>query len=331
MKRFGIVLALICVLLCGCHPNTPTIAPTQPTTTTTVATVTTTTPTTTTTIITTTSTTKRPVTKPPAPSADAVLVKNVPYISQLRKYPTGCESVSAVMALQYWGYTISVDSFIDNHLPRGSMPRKSGGKTIGADPWEEFIGNPRSTAGYGCFSPVIYRAVSAVIGSDHEVSQLSGLSLPQLCEQYIQNGIPVLIWATAGMRRAFVSAQWETTSGNQIEWKSPMHCLLLVGYDDKYYYFHDPQVAANTRYSRSACETAYAAQGKQAVVICPKPKPTTTIPTTVTTGTTTPTASVATTITSTTLPVSSTTTSTTATTTASATTSEVTETTTVLP
>ena len=322
MKRLGIGFLLTCVLLCGCQPSAPTVASTQTTTaTTTAATTTTTAPTTTTTFVTTTSTTKRPTTtRPPAPSADAVLIKGVPYINQNAKYPTGCESVSAVMALQYWGYNISVDTFIDNYLPRGAMPRKSGGKTVGCDPYEKFPGNPRTTAGYGCFSPVIYRCISAIIGSSHEVSQLSNIPLSRLCEQYIQNGIPVLIWATARMRRAFVSARWETETGKQIEWKSPMHCLLLVGYDDDYYYFNDPQTAANTRYSRAACEAAYAAQGMQAVVIFPKTKPTTTVDKT-TTVTTAPTATVITTTTVTTVPVSSTSTDTTTVTMAISTTS----------
>ena len=35
----------------------------------------------------------------------------VPYIDQSVKYPTGCESVSTVMLLQYLGYEITVDEF----------------------------------------------------------------------------------------------------------------------------------------------------------------------------------------------------------------------------
>ncbi len=40
----------------------------------------------------------------------------VPYIDQSIKYPTGCESVSAVMLLKYLGYEITVDEFIQNCL-----------------------------------------------------------------------------------------------------------------------------------------------------------------------------------------------------------------------
>ena len=37
----------------------------------------------------------------------------VPYIDQSIKYPTGCESVSAVMLLRFLGYDITVDEFIE--------------------------------------------------------------------------------------------------------------------------------------------------------------------------------------------------------------------------
>ena len=40
-----------------------------------------------------------------------------PYIDQSVSYPTGCESVSATMLLQYLGYEITVDEFIRNYVP----------------------------------------------------------------------------------------------------------------------------------------------------------------------------------------------------------------------
>ena len=41
-----------------------------------------------------------------------------PYIDQSVKYPTGCESVSTVMLLQYLGYSLTVDEFIEKYLER---------------------------------------------------------------------------------------------------------------------------------------------------------------------------------------------------------------------
>ena len=45
-------------------------------------------------------------------------VIDVPYLDQSVRYPTGCESVSAVMLLRYLGYEMSVDEFIEQYLDR---------------------------------------------------------------------------------------------------------------------------------------------------------------------------------------------------------------------
>ena len=61
-------------------------------------------------------------------------------------------------------------------------------------------------------------------------------------------------------------------TGREVDWYIPMHCLLLVGYDEEYYYFHDPQVAAYTGYPKKMCEVAYEGMGAQAVVITSHPQ-----------------------------------------------------------
>ena len=65
----------------------------------------------------------------------------VPYIDQSVKYPTGCESVSAVMLLQYLGYEISVDEFISKYLECRDMEIREG-VLYGPDPNECFCGSP---------------------------------------------------------------------------------------------------------------------------------------------------------------------------------------------
>ncbi|MBR6789561.1 MAG: C39 family peptidase, partial [Oscillospiraceae bacterium] len=74
-----------------------------------------------------------------------VMVEDVPFISQLVKYPTGCESVSAVMVLNWAGVGVTVDEFIDRYLAVGTAPyRDENGKLTGCDPWKEFPGDPRT-------------------------------------------------------------------------------------------------------------------------------------------------------------------------------------------
>lgn len=48
-------------------------------------------------------------------------VIDVPYLDQSVRYPTGCESVSAVMLLRYLGYEMSVDEFIEQYLDRQEL------------------------------------------------------------------------------------------------------------------------------------------------------------------------------------------------------------------
>ena len=74
---------------------------------------------------------------------------NAEHIYQLDKWPTGCESVSAVMAMKAAGLDITVDEFIDNYL--NCTPRPF-------DPEKSFGGDPRSKSGKGCYAPVIKAA-----------------------------------------------------------------------------------------------------------------------------------------------------------------------------
>lgn len=142
--------------------------------------------------------TKPPKREPPKQTATVCL--DVPYINQRAKYPTGCESVSAVMVMRYWGMNISPEYFINNLLDKGSVPVRD------------------------------------------------------------SNG-----------------------TSETFTWKRPMHCLVLVGYNDSGYFFNDPLQSKNFYYSKSSVTAAYNALGRQAVILqkaAPKPTEPSTAPTT---------------------------------------------------
>ena len=183
---------------------------------------------------------------------------NAPFISQNGLYPTGCESVTATMALQYAGVSITVDDFIDQYLDRSGFP---------FDPNLTFGGNPRSTSGYGCYAPVIKKALDKILANKkYEAEVLYQVPLETLCAQYIDHDIPVILWATMGMRPSRTKT-WDF-DGRRITWVQPEHCLLLVGYDDNHYIFNDPQSSQPlTYYSKTSVEAAYKAQSCQTVVI----------------------------------------------------------------
>lgn len=198
---------------------------------------------------------------------------DAPYIYQNTDYPNGCESVSTVMALQYWGIDMDTDTFIDNYLDMGATPIIGG---IGPDPESVYLGNPRSQAGWGCYSSVITEALDKFIDKDlYCVSQFYDRSLDELCSEYIEHGIPVILWATVGMENSSARgyyAHWETPDGKKISYNMWLHCLLWVGYDESNYYFNDPMLKnadgiKYTAYSKASVEKAYSLLNQQCIVI----------------------------------------------------------------
>ena len=63
----------------------------------------------------------------------------VPYIDQTEKYPTGCESISAVMLLRYLGYPISPEEFIDRYLSKRDLTFRKG-RLYGPHPMMHLLG-----------------------------------------------------------------------------------------------------------------------------------------------------------------------------------------------
>jgi len=189
---------------------------------------------------------------------DNYKIIQVPFISQSETYPTGCESVSAVMALNYWGISTSVDTFIDDYLYITD---------IAFDPNISFGGDPRGV-GFGCYAPVIKNALDKILdGESYYAEELNNVSLQDLCSQYIDNDIPVILWATINMQTPVNKISW-TYNGETITWIQSEHCLLLVGYDDNNYIFNDPwKEQSQTYYNKAQVAQAYAGLKSQAVVI----------------------------------------------------------------
>ena len=192
-------------------------------------------------------------------SSTATKFFDVPYINQVGTYPTGCESVSAVMALQYAGIDITVDNFIDSYLEKG--PADS------FDPNLCFGGNPKNSNGMGCYAPVIESAIKKAIKCKNlSVQTVYGKSLSQLCAEYVDNNIPVIVWATQEMQTPR-NGKLINYDGKIIPWVAPEHCLVLVGYNRRNYIFNDPLTSKYQYYSRNISEIAYYGLGAQAIVI----------------------------------------------------------------
>ncbi|WP_298482642.1 C39 family peptidase [uncultured Ruminococcus sp.] len=202
-----------------------------------------------------------------ADGAVTKVVLSTPYLSQ-SGFPTGCESASAVMLLRDAGYSISIGTFIDTALDIGYLYYE-GGILYGPDPNKAFIGDPRSSHGYGCYAPVITNALNRVLTGGDVAKNITGTSMSRLLTDYIDNGTPVAIWATINMMVPDNGTQWIVPeTGGLFTWKRHEHCLVLVGYDNNYYYMNDPYNSNGLKaYSRAVVDARYAAMGYQAVVI----------------------------------------------------------------
>lgn len=205
-------------------------------------------------------------------SAEDVCLIDVPFLDQLPSFPTGCESVSAVMALQYAGVNITPEDFISNYLPLGNAPyRDQEGRLVGCDPRKAFPGDPRKETGWGCYAPVIGKALREA-APGLSVEELSGVPLEELCETYLKHQVPVLLWVTIDMASPEEDVVFQIEGTEEtFTWVFPLHCALLTGWDQNSYYFNDPLAGKNVTYPKQAVALAYEGLGSQAIVVSSLP------------------------------------------------------------
>lgn len=193
---------------------------------------------------------------------------NVPLICQYPQLPTGCESVAATMVLQYYDVQVQPEEFVSEWLNYSENFYYNNGILYGPNPDQVFAGNPFSNNSYGCYSDVIVKAVNNHSTTCH-AQAIFGQSLKTLCERFINNGQPILIWATMGMKESKEGNSWTLENGKKYTWIAGEHCLVLVGYDQNDYYLNDPQTGTTVSYEKSLVEKRYQELGSQAVFIYP--------------------------------------------------------------
>lgn len=190
---------------------------------------------------------------------------HVPYLSQTF-WPTGCEAASATMVLQYYKVNATIAKTVRN-LPKGSLYYQNG-RLYGPHPDMAFIGNPSSYSGYGCYSNTIAATMNKMLPKNKQAVSLKGKSLSTL-EHYLDNGQPVLLWATMNMVPSYKTAGWYVSgTGQYYRWIAEEHCLVLTGYDKDNYYFNDPYNShGRVFWNKSLVAERYRELGKQAVVV----------------------------------------------------------------
>lgn len=188
---------------------------------------------------------------------------NAPRILQNPELPTGCEVTSLTMAMNHAGIAAEKTDLADNWLDKGEY-RASDYKKV-------FVGDPRSTFAYGCFSDVIVNCAEKYFtakGISMHAENLTGTS-PEQLYRYVSRGKPVIVWATGNMEECYYNRQWtDAETGNLITWILNEHCLLLTGYDKQQnlVYVNDP-MKGKTAYPMDVFEYRYRQLGLQAVIL----------------------------------------------------------------
>ena len=193
---------------------------------------------------------------------DAVLLSDFTVLSQYPELPNGCEVTTLTAVLNYQGLEAEKTVLSDDYLPKAPVGE--------ANFYREFVGNPRDDDAYGCYAPVVVTTAESYIddsGSGLTVSDLTGASFQDLFG-YIDQGIPVIVWATQYNQQGHYSVTWHV-DGQDMTWFTPEHCIALVGYDldDWTVTVADPMTGELETYDLDAFESNYNDLHQQAIVI----------------------------------------------------------------
>lgn len=189
------------------------------------------------------------------------VVLPVTNIMQNPELPNGCEITSLTIVLNYLGFPADKMTMARQYLAKGAVGTVT--------PNEAFLGDPASRSGYGCYAPVIKRSADKYlsdVGSNKRGQNITGTNFRDLFS-YIEDGNPVIIWATINMAPSRPSTVWYI-HGKKVTWIYPLHCLVLQGYDAdrNLVYIADPLIG-NTTYRLDLVERRYNELEKQAVII----------------------------------------------------------------
>jgi len=192
---------------------------------------------------------------------------------QLPEMPTGCEIVSTRAVLEYYGISVTYEDMM-KHISTAQLKSTKDGKLYGKSPYQAFLGDPTKYSGFGCYPPVITEMIENYNFDNLYVESTCNMSLDFLAKTYVTKDIPVLVWATIGMGPSYLTSTWFVEGGNgkptkqKYTWRANEHCLVLLGYDENYYYFNDPMSTAKVvKYDKSLVEKRYKEVGCNSLII----------------------------------------------------------------
>lgn len=207
--------------------------------------------------------------------SDSHMIQGVPVIKQ-NELSAGCETYACTMLLQSLGFDTDEFDFSDNYLICRDIYYDENGTRYGPDMYSAFAGTVYN--GYGIYAPAMAKSMDSFFeakGSPLRAKPLKGVTLQQLCDEYIDKDTPVMVWATCDMQEPYEKASWVvyytdenavTKEGDTFTWLQNEHCLVLIGYDGSKYYFSDSVAGGVSSWDKALCEERFKQLGSQAIV-----------------------------------------------------------------
>ena len=193
-----------------------------------------------------------------ADAGRSAYIDNFPCLNQNPDLPTGCEVTSLTMVLNHLGYPADKNDLAANYLTKEEFPY--------ANPYSQFVGDPTDEHSFGCYAPVI---TECAIKYGANATNISYSSIDTICS-YVEQGQPVIIWATMYMvPTSYGSTIWTDANGETVSWRGSEHCLVMVGFDAaaNEVYLADPLTGNVTTYMFSRFYTRWIEQDCQAVLV----------------------------------------------------------------
>ncbi len=182
---------------------------------------------------------------------------------QYPDYPTGCESVSLYMLLNYYGVADGTVERIYDLLPMGAQPYDDEtGVRRGANPEREFVGDPRSENSYGVFNRPIARVAEQLMPG---VQTREGAAVDDI-RAILDTGNPVLAWyVSAPMRDIMYRWSWLDENGETVHWPGGEHAVVICGYEGDTLTYRDPNAGATVVMGADAFARSFSELGGRIV------------------------------------------------------------------
>lgn len=192
--------------------------------------------------------------------------------SQLPELSNGCEATSLSIALQYYGYPADKVEIAKNYIPTTPLARTWHGYYSG-DPALTYCGDAAGL-GYYCFAAPLCDAANQYLQEQNSVLRAVDLTgaQPSLLKKLVSRGSPVVFWATLDFSPAQKSQRTWTIFHEDTEYRpySNLHCLVLYGFDQFYYYVYDP-LNGKIQVPRLMFEVRFEEMGRRAICLSGAP------------------------------------------------------------